>query len=729
MLLPGTQIHIVVFIILLFELVIFFFQVVYFLSRPSDKNRLWFLILLSLLIFYNAASGFLPDANIPVSITLQNICAYSGGLFMSMYFPFYFYKAFDLPKLKFYAFGGSLVFLFLPFVVLFLIPYYLTGDLDLCRRVVVVVPFFYALSFLYSLTRAIKVKNQESNDRIYKQEIFGMFIGLLFWVSLPIIVFFNGSQLLENSFANAGLLVMTVLFIRKAISNAKQEYSVLLTSEKQLQELNQSLKLKVKARTKELELANEQKTNTFINLAHETKTPLTLINNYLCDYIEKYGENKEINIVKRNIEKLTKDIVNFFDSERIKKGVIIYNHDQVTDFSLLLKECIELFNSYSHNLGIGISKQIEEGVSIKADPLALNRIINNLIENAIKHGRENGNIDVILYSNSESVFFTVKDDGHGIPTKFHKRIFEGYYQINTEKKSSQGMGMGLSIVKQIVQTLNGTISLLSDPDYSKGSEFTIQLQKQHDIASEETTVYHATKDLSLDKEILVRVNEAGDDDRPTIMLIDDNIPLLNYMIIKLQDRYNLVVATGGREALEKIKRIQFLDLIISDVMMDKGDGFEFYKIISSNKKYYHIPFIFLTAKSTVKDKFNGLSLGAIDYISKPFLFHELSEKIDSILINHKRQREAFIKSFKSYLNVKEPEPVKEYEDIFQENCAKLSFTSREIEIVRLIAKGYTNKIIGETLFISDKTVGKHVENALKKAGVTSRTELVNKLHQ
>ncbi len=125
----------------------------------------------------------------------------------------------------------------------------------------------------------------------------------------------------------------------------------------------------------------------------------------------------------------------------------------------------------------------------------------------------------------------------------------------------------------------------------------------------------------------------------------------------------------------------------------------------------------------------GLSLGAIDYIPKPFLFHELSSKIDSIVKKHQKQREAFLQSFRSYLNDPEIQPNKanEHNSSFEENCAKYNFTNREIEIIKLIAKGQTYKVIGEALFISDKTVAKHMENVLKKAGIGSRTELINKL--
>jgi len=368
----GSEIHIVTFFISLFELVFFFYQIIHYLSRPQDKSRLYYLILLYFLIQYNLISGLLPDPNIPMNLVLQNILAFSVALIMAMYFPIYFYKGYDLKRLKFYAQGGSLLFLLVPFIIFFLVPYLITKDLELCRRIVVIVPFLYALSFLYSLRRAIIIKNKEKKDVIYKKEVIGMYIGVVFWSSLPLIAFFetdlntmlqpvmnfhNGSQVVEVVSTNCGLLVMTVLFIRRSVKQSKDEYI-------QLQVLNKDLLNKVKERTSELELANEQKTNTFINLAHETKTPLTLINNYLQEYSMKYGDNEELRVIKSSIGKLSKDIVNFFDIERVNKGFYLYNHDRITSISKVLNEDIELFKHYAQKKNILLSKYSD---SVNAD--------------------------------------------------------------------------------------------------------------------------------------------------------------------------------------------------------------------------------------------------------------------------------------------------------------------------------------------------------------------------
>ena len=738
----NTEMHIVTFLVALLELVFFFYQIVYYLSRPSDKNRLYYLILLYLLIQQNVVGGLLPDKNIPLDITLQNVLAFVVSIAMAMYFPFYFYKAFKLTKLKFYAYWGSVVFILVPFILCFLIPYYLTKDLELCRRTVVIVPFLYALSFIYSLSTAIKAQTKENPDATSKKDIVGMYVAVIFWCTLPIIAFFetnindilkprihfyNGSQLVEVVFTNAGLLVMTILFIRQTVKQSRSEYNKLLESEKELQELNMGLTIKVQERTKELELANEQRTNTFINLAHETKTPLTLIHNYLEEYIHKHGQTEELKVIKSNIEKLTHDIVNFFDMEKIQKGLNVYDNNKIADFSKMLSDNIILFKQYGSKKNIELIESIENGIVVKADPESLYRIINNLIENAIKYTEVNGRIEVSLKSINEKINFSVTDNGIGIPPTLHSKIFDPYYQINSEKKNFQGMGMGLSIVKKIIDSLNGEIILISDPQKKAGTEITVQLPL-HKIASGEiisdfknnNASYFETEQLNIEE-------KAYDENKPTLMIVEDNIPLLNYMGAKLNRKYNLHYALSGNEALEKLMTIKQLDLIISDVMMDDGDGFDFYSGISAQKRFSHIPFIFLTAKTNMEDKMRGLSLGAIDYISKPFHLNELTSKIDSVLNNLSEQREALIHNTHRILLHQNGSENNSIQNKFENSCDKFNLTSREKEIVQLIEKGQTYKEIANALHISDKTVGKHIENMFKKVGAANKSELISKL--
>lgn len=148
----------------------------------------------------------------------------------------------------------------------------------------------------------------------------------------------------------------------------------------------------VQEKTRELEISNEKRTNVFINLAHETKTPLTLITNYLEDYMRKHNnsEDEELIVLKKSIDTLTKDIINFFDMEKIQKGISIYDHSSLTDLSQILSNSIKLFKVIAEKKEIDVYSEIAEEVFISADPNALVRIINNLLENVIKYTPKKG---------------------------------------------------------------------------------------------------------------------------------------------------------------------------------------------------------------------------------------------------------------------------------------------------------------------------------------------------
>lgn len=180
--------------------------------------------------------------------------------------------------------------------------------------------------------------------------------------------------------------------------------------------------------------------------------------------------------------------------------------------------------------------------------------------------------------------------------------------------------------------------------------------------------------------------------------------------------------------MRKIKSLPVIpDLIISDVMMDKVDGFTFAKILTQDPAYNHIPFIFLSAKSTRQDKLEGLKLGAIDFIQKPFSIGELTQKVGSILETVTKQKKALLSSAFNAMGNNEISSSNNSSHKFEQNCQLYKLTSREKDIAKLICEGQKYKTIGETLFISDRTVTKHVQNIFEKVEVSNKIELMNKL--
>ena len=244
--------------------------------------------------------------------------------------------------------------------------------------------------------------------------------------------------------------------------------------------LYQSVVSEVKAREEEVKNKNieemtRQKTDLFINIAHELKTPVTLISNYLEKYIKTTALSKDLHIIRKNVDKLRVDVGNFLDLEKLEQGQIFYNHDKIIDLSNIINEKVVLFKQAALQKNICMSKKNEAGIIIKADPVAIDRILNNLIDNAIRYTDAGGAIHIKLLPGKRSVFIIIRDNGIGISMEQQKHIFSPYFQASRSKANYQGIGMGLYITKKIIDSLKGKITLESE--IAKGSVFTVQLKR------------------------------------------------------------------------------------------------------------------------------------------------------------------------------------------------------------------------------------------------------------
>ncbi|MDQ3536502.1 MAG: response regulator, partial [Bacteroidota bacterium] len=305
---------------------------------------------------------------------------------------------------------------------------------------------------------------------------------------------------------------------------------------------------------------------------------------------------------------------------------------------------------------------------------------------------------------------------------------------NHKKTGLQGMGLGLPIVKQVTESLNGELHLESNPIEVPGTKICIVFDK-YSLKEKDVPLTQTSERASLIYNIEnFNISDSPYDPRKkTIILIEDNIAMLNFLGKKLKSRYNIYCTINGIEALKKLDELAIIpDLILSDIMMDKMDGFAFAKAISEQDAYNHIPVIFLTAKSAPSDKIKGLRLGAIDFIQKPFSFEELNQKVETVLGNIEKQKKAILYSSISNLKAVKHSGT---ESGNAESSIKLDqkfklyqLTNREIEISKFILRGIQYKEIARMLFISEKTVSKHVQNIFVKVGVSNKVEFINKLN-
>lgn len=235
MLLFNSEMHLVTFVFVVLELMIFTYQLLFYYSRPQDKRRLWFLVLLGLLIFYNITGGLFPDETLGFSIVVQNILAYGSGFLMASYFPWYFYKAFNLSSLRFHAVYGVGIFLMLPYAVFLGIVYPLTGDLDFAVGWGMLIPFVYSLVLLWAILVAIrnKIKLKRNSERPYSLiEMYAVCFAVTPWVCMSIFSALRVEQWVEALVTNLGFIGVSILYMVRAAAISRIEHAKLLALDK-----------------------------------------------------------------------------------------------------------------------------------------------------------------------------------------------------------------------------------------------------------------------------------------------------------------------------------------------------------------------------------------------------------------------------------------------------------------------------------------------------------------
>ena len=519
---------------------------------------------------------------------------------------------------------------------------------------------------------------------------------------------------------------------------------------KEINELNINLEKKVHERTIELEQAKDEieksskeKSQFFINLAHETKTPLTLILNYFKYYKTHFGSKKgefELGIIEKNLYKLKKDMINFLNHEKLISGEKTYNHDQIIFLNDYLDKNINLYRITANTKKILIDYiKPKNKYYIKIDPSAMDEILHNIIINAVTFTNKNGFIKINLSDDNNRINLKISDNGIGMSDDQIKNLFNPFYQISSQKKNIQGMGIGLSIVKELLDQIHGNIEITSK--LNEGTTFIINfnkyiLNKDDTIIDDYVSIYKEDNLSFINNEITFMLN-GYDDKRRNILIIEDNHEMLSYLQKELSEHYNTYFAFNGLDAFNKLRDIPKPDVIISDIMMDYMDGYTFLKEMHETN-FYDIPLIFLTARTGEGDKIKGLKEGAIDYICKPFLIEELKLKIENIIkyksLNKKIFKKEFISNISSLLEksnqyqfsqTKRDKKNKDYDLSF----FKEILTKKEIEIINGVLKGNMNKEISSDLNISIGTVKRHMSNIYKKLYVQNRVGLVNKVQE
>jgi DNA-binding CsgD family transcriptional regulator len=255
----GTEMHWITFIILLAQLVILFFQIINYLSNTKDQYAKRYLILILAYISYNFFSGIFPDTNINFPIFLQNVIAYLAGIIFAVYFIYYLYKEFHITPFNYFTTKRVLIYFSVLFIFLFIIPYALTYNLNLSRKLFITIPLLLTIIFsVKAITKLIKIVNQQSkgdDENHFKIRVISANFGVISFLMLPLMVFIGDYQYLEQPLVNLGFFIMTFAYIKNHIYQRKLETGLLLNLKEELeQDKIKSLTSKYCLTSKEIEI-------------------------------------------------------------------------------------------------------------------------------------------------------------------------------------------------------------------------------------------------------------------------------------------------------------------------------------------------------------------------------------------------------------------------------------------------------------------------------------------
>ncbi|HYG37742.1 MAG TPA: two-component regulator propeller domain-containing protein [Cytophagales bacterium] len=405
------------------------------------------------------------------------------------------------------------------------------------------------------------------------------------------------------------------------------------------------------------ESLNQMKLQFFTNISHEFRTPLVLILGPLEQMITNYrGSNKlykQLVAIEKNANRLLKLIDQLMDFRKFenKHFQLRAAEGNIVDF---VKEIYLSFKQFAkvHGFNYEFSSQTDS-IMLWFDRDKMERVVFNLISNAFKYTPEEGSIAVSVRQLHDVVEITVTDNGVGMEQEHLDKIFERFYEVEPSKnllntKYNKGTGIGLALTKGIVDLHFGKINVESKKDI--GSTFTVKLPlgsshlKETQIIkdfknSEDITNYEIKSYLADQAEEFVNIPDLPVDG-PTLLIVEDNDEVRKYLVMIFKDQYNVKEAANGKEGLKQALQIM-PDIILSDVMMPEMDGIEFCSQVKSNLKTSHIPFILLTARTSLIFKFEGLEMGADDYINKPFNVKELQIKVRNHIKAQKKLKEKF----------------------------------------------------------------------------------------
>jgi len=384
----------------------------------------------------------------------------------------------------------------------------------------------------------------------------------------------------------------------------------------------------------------EARLNFFTMIAHEIRTPVSLI---IAPLEKIKNKNEELKIIDRNAHRLLELVNQLLDFRKVEQQSLTMHFAPCNVRELLMAVCERFMPTFQQG-GLQFTTNYPDvHFTAVIDREAITKVVSNLLTNANKYSKTKVSLRCTVEPDEKHFRIVVADDGVGIRKEDYERIFQPFFQAQDNKP---GTGIGLNIVKNIVECHHGTISVESE--IGQGSVFTVSLPVD-ELASEiswqsETAsepVAESSPDEPTDKKsAAVGQSSARQGQRPTLLIVDDSPDMVTFLENHFSEHYHILTAHDGIEGLHLLTKYQ-TDLIVSDWMMPRMDGAEFCRQMRSNQFVSHIPFIMLTAKTDDSSKVKGMDIGADAYIEKPFSVQVLEATIRNILALRRQLMQKF----------------------------------------------------------------------------------------
>ena len=405
---------------------------------------------------------------------------------------------------------------------------------------------------------------------------------------------------------------------------------------------------------------DELKSRLFSNISHEFRTPLTLIlgpiEEMLSKTEKKPASRKTVKMMRRNANRLLNLVNQMLDLSKLDAGSMkleLVEGDLIKSLKLIVLS----FASLAEQKKIKFSYTFPEEKWITCfDQDKLEKILNNLLSNALKFTPEGGEVKCVVKladPGKNLVEISIQDTGKGIPADQLDKIFDRFHQVEESyEPESAGTGIGLSLTKELVDLLHGDIKVESELE--KGTIFIVQIPVGKEHLKESEYIIQEKGEITkpaIQPELEVVAKEEGyaedfyqetksEEEFPLVLTVEDHAEIRTHIREHLEDCFRIMEAEDGAAGLDKaIENIP--DLVITDLMMPKMDGVEMCRKLKTDERTSHIPVIMLTAKASVEDRVEGLETGADAYVTKPFNIKELIVRVKNLIEQRKKLRERF----------------------------------------------------------------------------------------